>query len=674
MAKYKYQRSRETFVNPYTFVPVNFHRKQTEDIEEAVKNATELLTGVLKCTIYAKTPLAFPDISAESEKDGHKSYPFMSMPDGAYGIQASSLRGEIRNVFETASDSCFSTLREDTRLNARKENARSAGLLLFEDGVWKLYEAKRYMLKTKGGTSNGRVNVEVWSDKVPTYNVKRSKNETYIAVRDNTQKKGIRKIHSGEMVRFFSLKDAAGEEIQYKKEMKNGTVIPCAYVAKGICADPNAKRAQSGYLVLGETISNKHHESIFEKKGQKKIPQIEIERAMACLDETVNVYRSKINKKYPYSTQESSQSEDSKEGVHNGYPEYETMKKNGCIPVWFTEENRRLVFSPAAIGRISYQKTLNQHIDQKQPCKTRDHLCKACRLFGMAQKDAAVGGRIRFTDAIMENPEMMGKAMVPLAELGEPKPSYMPFYSTMTVKMDRKNQVIIPGYDDQEVTIRGRKYYWHSTDFKKINQDTPISGPDAKRNASMQLAGIGSRFSFDVYFDRITPQELKELVWTLNFWENKADGVMCHKIGHGKPIGLGSVKITVDHILCRTFSAEDGYRIIDGVQLIDYSSEEPFHDTAEKGGVQTIAALKKICNFQNAMKTRYPYIAVNGITKYGPNDIANHKWFGENKSSGMRGHEHPMQLLPGVLERSQELNAYEIQELPYSPGQNKRER
>ena len=585
--------------------------------------------------------MAIPDISSENIENEHSSYSFESTPDGQYMIPASSLRGMIRSVYETATNSCFSTLKENTLLNARKSgSALQAGLLMNENGEWKLYEATRYMLrfyeKGKFQKKVSDLNVEVW--KCPAYEIIRNQNGTFMKILGKN-------VYSGEKVHFLPLKDSADNEIQYKKIVKNG-IQECAVVAKEILP----YGGKEGYLVLGESMSNKHHESIFEKKERKKLSNIVIQRAMEGLDETVKVYRSNINRMY--------------EGKkHCGYPEYERMKDRGCIPVWYLEEGRGIIFSLAAMGRISFQKTLNQHINQKQPCQSREKMCKACLLLGMAQKDAAVGGRIRFTDAIMQNSEKMGKEMIPLAELGTPRPSYMPFYSTMKAPHDSEVKFKIPNYDTQGVTIRGRKYYWHSKDFKEINQNAPSIGPDAKRNASMQVADIGSKFVFELYFDRITLQELRELVWTLNFWENKADGKMCHKIGHGKPIGLGSVKIVVDQIMCRSFSEENGYEIKEGEDLIDYSSEEPFNDSNDR--VRTIASLKRICNFNNAMKTRYPYIANPNnvyIRSDDKNALASHHWFGENKSARMRGHDHPMQLLPDVLKAQQDLTAYDIAE------------
>lgn len=664
MPRYEYNPSKEKFVNPYTFVPVDFGKKEAKDINAVVSEAPELLTGMMKCTIYAKTPLAIPDISSENVENDHPSYRFESTPDGQYMIPASSLRGTIRNVYETATNSCFSTLKENTLLNTRSGKALQAGLLMNENGEWKLYKAKRYMLKVAredrdGASARNReterptLNPEVWSSDCPAYKIRRSKEGTF------TKAFG-REIYSGEKVYFLPLlktgTNKEKEEINYIKNMK-GKIVKCAPVAKGF-AKPDNPNAYEGYLVLGELIPNKHHESIFVRQDMEPFSSKVIMQAMVGLDEIVKVYRSNVNRMYG--------------DTHYGYPEYENMKKHGCIPVWYLKKGQGVIFSLAAMGRISFQKTLNQHINQKQPCQSREKMCKACRLFGMAQKEAAVGGRIRFTDAIMQNPEKMGKEMIPLAELGTPRPSYMPFYSTMKVTRNSEGKLEIPNYDTQGVTIRGRKYYWHSKDFKEINQNAPSRGADAKRNASMQVAAAGSKFVFDLYFDRITLQELRELVWTLNFWENKIDGKMCHKIGHGKPIGLGSVKIVVDQIVCRSFSEKNGYEMKEDKNLIDYSSEEPLNDSNDR--VRTIASLKRICNFENAMKTRYPYIANPENINIGRNvnDLANHKWFGENKSAGMQGHDHQIQLLPDVLKSQQDLTAYDIAEQGSRPYRSRR--
>ena len=231
-----YNPSREKFVNPYTFIPVDFGKKEVKDINVAVGEVSELLTGTMKCTIYAKTPLAIPDISSENIENEHPNYRFESTPDGQYMIPASSLRGMIRSVYETATNSCFSTLKENTLLNTRSGNALQAGLLMNENGEWKLYKAKRYMLKIAREDKNGAsarnretesptLNPEVWSSSCPAYKIRRDTLGTYTRFAQKD-------VYSGEKVHFLPLKDSANREITYKKRRNNGS-IECAPVAKG---------------------------------------------------------------------------------------------------------------------------------------------------------------------------------------------------------------------------------------------------------------------------------------------------------------------------------------------------------------------------------------------------------------------------------------------------------
>jgi hypothetical protein len=74
----------------------------------------------------------------------------------------------------------------------------------------------------------------------------------------------------------------------------------------------------------------------------------------------------------------------------------------------------------------------------------------------------------------------------------------------------------------------------------------------------MQYVKEKAVFDFEVYFNDITKEQLNQLYTALCYGENTADGVLCHKIGHGKPIGFGSVKINVEKIIVRKFSVNNG--------------------------------------------------------------------------------------------------------------------
>lgn len=97
--------------------------------------------------------------------------------------------------------------------------------------------------------------------------------------------------------------------------------------------------------------------------------------------------------------------------------------------------------------------------------------------------------------------------------------------------------------------------------------------------ARMQLVKKGMDFSFSVFFDRITEKQLRKLVFALDLGENSDDSRRCHKLGHGKPVGLGSVKIIVDQIITRSF-VENHYSLNDITKnILSEANEDMFPKT-----------------------------------------------------------------------------------------------
>ena len=157
------------------------------------------------------------------------------------------------------------------------------------------------------------------------------------------------------------------------------------------------------------------------------------------------------------------------------------------------------------------------------PCVDRTQACPACRLFGMgsAAGSGAVS-KVRFTDAILQG--TMETQILTLDELMSPK--------------------------DKEERKPDRKFYYHHK---------PKSQSDNEKkqvNSTMEKIEEGEA-SFRVYYDGISDEQRRQLLWTLCLGENKADGHICHKIGHGKPLGFGSVKIIVESYTERTYGGSD---------------------------------------------------------------------------------------------------------------------
>lgn len=567
MARAKYIWSgNEKFINPYNFVSVPLHgnkNKQTHDSGE------KLHTGVLHCSLITKTPIAVPDISESSSKsNGHMRYDFFHYEKGFPVIPGSTLHGSVRSMYEALSDSCFSTARADSVITTRGMGTFRPGVLKKRaDGKWELYRAERYLI------------------------------EVYL--KNNEEKSDLNRRRLLDEYGF-------GTKIFFKsRDGKNGR----KYVVWESLSKEGQKTSQGckeGYLYVGERIAEKRFESAFVISDNKAVAIVQDKEIQGLL-QTIDVYQDEtVNKNLNKN--------------HEGYTHATQAFKRGIVPIWFKQNGKRTYLSMACIGRTAYQKNMGELLDKRAACTTED-LCKACSLFGMASENYKSGSKVRITDAKVLNRTETER--VTLRELSSPHSSYLPFYATKNE--DSKNWSY-----DTNANIRGRKFYWHSTsEYYDINKDARVSDEEkeTKRNATMDLVKSGVVFEFKVYYDRITEEQLNELMWTLTLGENNEESSYCYKIGHGKPIGLGSVKICVNRREERIFGA-DGYQVVDA-ELGDMS-QNPF------AGSPTVRQVLDITNMETVEGERVEYprvIPVNGVR---PNDKAAHQWFGKNYMLGSK--------------------------------------
>ena len=139
----QYVRNRSNFINPYNFVPVDLRNTGRAN---AAKRSEELLTGYFQCQVRCRTPLAIPDVEHREDLGRqHYKYPFFSL-DGSPVIPGSAVRGVIRSVYETITDSCFGSVQGNPAVTARSSRAFKPGLLVREKSGWKLYQAKKYLV------------------------------------------------------------------------------------------------------------------------------------------------------------------------------------------------------------------------------------------------------------------------------------------------------------------------------------------------------------------------------------------------------------------------------------------------------------------------------------------------------------------------------------------------
>lgn len=304
-------------------------------------------------------------------------------------------------------------------------------------------------------------------------------------------------------------------------------------------------------------------------------------------------------------------------------------------PVYYQFGFKKDVYlSPAAISRSVFHKRLDDLIGDHKKCTCREDACPACRLFGMVGDESALSGRVRFSDAYPQK-KLKKKDFqenVHLKELSSPKTSAMEFYTlrpegAQTWNYDyatiRPIDKSLPIRKKGNISIRGRKFYFHHT-------GSPISHEGkSERDCTTDLLKANEDFSFEIYLDRVNIKELKQLLWVLTIGDNTPDSLLQHKMGFGKPLGLGSVKITVDCVDQRKF--ENSRYIIDQ----NYDFENAILEAQIDTSSQSVKEFLKIANIRTvaANKVRYP-IANKTDEKKPANATASYQWFIGNRQMG----------------------------------------
>ncbi len=342
------------FINPYTFV----EGEETKKYEGMTKRGDN--TGVFTCRIYPKTPILIPDPfdkskfrnndslndSSDDNKSEHYAYKFLHIGAGENSkpvIPGSSIRGPLRNMYETLTDSCYSTAGQNQYITARPKKAFEPALLKKNGNIWELYSATRYKFQI---------------------------DEYFTAIGKHLDPK----------ISSITYKAAVGN---YGKDVRFNphtvtTTVNNREITQYFATDIGSSTAvKEGYYYVGEYISNKKYESIFVKKNKidKITPNI-IKQAFDALKDTLKVYRDeKVNQKFVKSIGKWNADQ------HGGYAnvDLEAFEKNGgVLPIWYKEVNGKYYFSLASIGRFKYYTPIDSILKKKNkmPCVDLKKLCK----------------------------------------------------------------------------------------------------------------------------------------------------------------------------------------------------------------------------------------------------------------------------------------------------------
>lgn len=526
------------FVNPYNFIHFPSEKKPAYEDQD-------MHTGVIHYTLTTKTPLFIPNSSSETvfsesaasengpKEKVHKSYDFYSYTELESGkkydtgksgdyhvpvIPGSEMRGTVRSVYETLTDSCMGVLNEKEYPVKRSMERFKPGLIYRNPlGTLSLCSAKSLRIGAEGSLETPPAGFEGYRN---------------------------------------------GTCVYYRKPGVDGEDILKVITQYGL-TEKEAGGTKKGYLLKwGMGMEKKYYHLYCTKENRNK-------------EKAIKISRDDIEKKlYPVLESYLAQPDLKKRGTaEEAYREYredlETFLKakgEGWFPINYSKAGEGILYlSPACITKELSVNSIGDLAGEFAPCKIAkgEKICPACDLFGYVGEDnqSCKGSKIRFSDLYVKekkNPEeyyysKKNSGKITLAPLGEPKLGNTEFY------LKRPEGADFWTYDyytrggktyAKPGALRGRKYYWH---HRKVEIENAQHAEPSHLNKTIRPVKKDVEFVGQLYFESISETQLKQLIWILNSGTER----LGLKLGGAKPLGFGSVSCEVQKVCERKIWVTD---------------------------------------------------------------------------------------------------------------------
>ena len=673
------------FINPYNFVSVPLDKEISDRSEPSCfhhEYCGDSYTGRLVCSLEVITPLFIPDSSDREKIDGGKKgekLGFNKSSDGKPEIPATSLKGMLRSIYETITSSCYSQLNAE-RLDFR--NVKIAQSFTLSPAVVTELDRKKKHIKLSV------LDAMAW---LPAYRPGRD-------LRNNLHKNGnpprahanmkknlyivkariSRRLSEKKKKRLAKLKNKYNATVSRKKEFRadkltekqktslikdlsqyikgNIRIIQYDLVTEKLQKNPS-KLSPSGTGVIqhevlvkntGKTISNKHDERVFysnrfqtnlvsnlNKLTTKKIPFECVIDLDYILSEQFERFRKRDG--------DSAAKQEMEMRLNRGGD----IEVAGGDLVYYLEKKGRQNLAIVLVPRLRYTRSPADLLPEKlRPCSSLKSLCPACKLFGFTPDNKNAGstkslkGRLYFSSATPKpGSQISFKENTLLKILGSPHPTSTNFY--LTNKKEKKTITVENGgYDAKNAALRGRKFYWvqgngeHPLSESAFKSSNPAQA--SPFNRWVELLEPGTVFTFNIDFENLTQEELSLLLWAIEL-----DDGMYHRLGMGKPLGLGTVKLTIDSgksYILTTKDIKDYYSDLEqkpGVPEAALSLDRLKKDAQSRiEKLSFYSDLKAILSYQKdiAPLLKYPQ---KGRRISGRTEFFGYEWFSSNKDQAL---------------------------------------
>jgi len=503
------QASAENAKAPYSFVPINDIVVPAEPIPGFDCYYKERYTGYIDLNIEALTPLYIRDAYTQEEEskaqeakkreDKWENSDFFS-PGGKLKIPGSSLRGMVRNLVEIVSYSKMEFTEKNKRFYYRKvaDQGRYQDIMLKRDGGvlcpaseagWLKKEHGKYFIYPLEKQQIYRIHAEAKGSKW-IVEMKNGEGKTESRALDRFD------FHP---ISFIPAKEEVHNHRGGRKKLRSFEL--------GHNKAESDKSYEKGYLILSGSMGDKKHLHPVihcpRNEGNIEVEQDLIKSYEGDISREPDANLLKMLEKYP-----------------DGVPCFYLKDSAGKI--------KSIGHTP--MFRLAYDKVVKDHIPENN--KEFKGIDIATAIFGNADKFA---GRVFFEDAKIIKNAGQYPALSPRI-LSTPKPTTVQHY------LEPKENRTLADWNDN-TDIRGYKLYWHRITPQTGDYQWEATEKE-KEKAKSQLTSVrsvceGTQFSGRIRFENLSDVELGALLFVLDLPPECA-----HKIGMGKPLGLGSIRIS----------------------------------------------------------------------------------------------------------------------------------
>ncbi len=594
----------EKFENPYNFIPAPRRNTNDADLGDSAPCGhhaylADRWSGRLSVKITVATPLLIPDASrAPTTQQGHKIFETRCDAHGAPLIPTTTVKGMLRSVFEAATNSRFGALdKHENPLGLRLPSNDGGAVVpvrIGEDG--KTAQLLTGTSRIGGGGAPAGPLYAAW---IPAY-----RDQHFLRSGRELLRHGQRVWAEIELWNHRSNRFKFWRVVRmrpYDSAPRPTDLVSATQVKSGSMPDAGTPRqwVEGWVFVSNRNMNNKHDERLFFVDGAAETVQIPVEvkqRWTALISNYQEIHKEEIAAGI---TRPSALNNPSCEWSRHVNPrqfaESEKKLEPGTLCYAKVEKEKdvgwRVVdLYPVTISRGLYRDAPNVLIDSSlMPAKDRSQLSPAERVFGWVSnyhngKEAwrgqlSVGPVVCTTGPAAIEPIEDDNGLA-LAILGQPKPAQARFY--IGSEKNGNVQKLSAGAGTSKVeafyvkeegqTLRGRKVYPHhaltvgapgywsargsgteavrANDGQTLYREYRYAGDKPRSNQNRSTKSWikpGAEFIFDIDVTNLSEVELGALLWLLRW---PADH--CHRLGGGKPLGFGSVRLELQGVALRS--------------------------------------------------------------------------------------------------------------------------